>query len=125
MSYLNHPVAYLVDSDIDQDGNLINPQIPKDIPVLIMIQANFCGHCTKAKPALQKFAEKNKGKVFVGTIQGDGKEPGEQELSKRLSNIYPTFRGFPEYVKYMGGKYVGNHEGGRSIEDLEEFVFKN
>lgn len=125
MSYLNHPIAYLVDSDLDQEGNLINPDIPKDKPVIIMIQANFCGHCTKAKPEFQKFAEKNKGKVFAATIQGDGKEKGEPELSKRLSNIFPDFRGFPEYVKYNNGKFEGTHDGGRSVEDLEKFIFKH
>ena len=124
MSYLNMPIAYLVDSDFDDNGNIINPQIPTDIPVLVMIQANFCGHCTTAKPAFQKLAEQNKGKIFAATIQGDGKETGESQLSRRLSSIVPGFRGFPEYVLFKNGKRI-KHEGGRSKDDLENFAFNN
>ena len=50
------------DQDFDSNGNLINSKIPKNIPVLIMIQADFCGYCTKAKPEFEKFAKKNEGK---------------------------------------------------------------
>ena len=122
MSYLNKPVAYLVESDFDNNGNLINPQIPRDKPVVIMLQGNFCGYCTQAKPAFQKFAESNKGMVFAATIQGDGKEPGEQELSKKLNEFFPDFEGFPTYIGYKNGKFVGVHHGGRSVEELEKFA---
>ena len=122
MSYLNKPVAYLVDSDFDDDGNLINPEIPKDIPVLVMVQANFCGHCTHAKPSFQELAENSKGEIFAVTIQGDGNEPGEEELSSRISKIIPEFRGFPEYVLFKNGKFVKKHEGGRSVSELKAFA---
>jgi len=121
--YLNKPVAYLVNDDIDEDGNIVNDLIPKDIPVLIMVQANFCGHCTVAKPAFQTLANKNEGKIFCATIQGDGKEPGEEELGERLSKLIPEFRGFPDYVLFKNGKFVQKHEGGRSLEALEKFVY--
>jgi thiol-disulfide isomerase/thioredoxin len=123
MKYLNKPVAYLVDTDFDKNGKLINPKIPKDIPVLLMIQANFCGHCTNSKPEFQKLAEHNKNKIFCATIQGDGKEKGEEELGKRLNNIFSGFRGFPEYMLYENGQFVKQHDGGRSSDDLEKFVF--
>lgn len=122
MSYMNKPVAYLVDSDFDVNGNLVNPKIPKDIPVLLMVQANFCGHCTHAKPAFQELAENNKGTIFAATIQGDGNEPGESELSKRISEIVPDFRGFPEYALFKNGKFLKKHEGGRSVNDLVKFA---
>jgi len=125
MSYLNKPVAYLTNDDFDAEGNIVNNQIPKDQPVLIMIQGNFCGYCTQAKPAFQKLAEKYVGKIFCATIQGDGKEKGEAELSKRLNSVLPGFRGFPEYVLYKNGKRVKKHEGGRTMEELESFVLNN
>lgn len=124
MSYLNKPVAYLVDSDFDSDGNMINPKIPKDIPVLLMVQANFCGHCTHAKPAFQELANKNQGKIFAVTIQGDGEEPGEEALSRKISKIVPGFRGFPEYALFKNGKFVKKHAGGRSVADLEAFALQ-
>lgn len=122
MLFLNKPVAYLQDKDFDAQGNLVNPQIPKNLPVLIMVQAGFCGHCTHAKPAFQEFANKNVGKVFCATIQGDGKEPGEAELSKRLNDLIPNFVGFPEYVVINNGKLTKKESGGRGVKDLDDFV---
>ena len=122
MMFLNDPVVYLVDSDFDSSGNLINKDIPNDKPVMVMIQAGFCGHCTNAKPAYQEFANKNKDKVFVATIQADGKEPEEKELGKRLNSFLPEFRGFPDYRVYHKGKLVKNHKGGRGVQDLENCI---
>jgi thiol-disulfide isomerase/thioredoxin len=123
MKYLNLPVVYLQDQDFDNNGNLVNPELLKTKkPVMIMIQGNFCGYCTQAKPAFQKFAEENKGKVICATIQGDGKESGEKELSNRVSKIHPNFRGYPGYVLYKNGKLYKVHDGGRGVKDLEKFL---
>jgi thiol-disulfide isomerase/thioredoxin len=122
MTYLSTPVAYLVDSDFDSNGNLTNPDIPKDKIVFIMVQAGFCGHCTHAKPEFQKVADANKDKYFFATIQGDGSEKGEQELSSKLSDFIPGFRGFPEYVVYFGGKFKEKYEGGRKSENLQQYL---
>lgn len=122
MIYLQKPVAYLTDSDFDDNGNLINKKIPNDIPVVIMIQANFCGYCSHAKPAFQEFANKYEGKVFCATIQGDGTQPGEKELMKKIKKIDPSFKGYPDYVGYKNGKLIKVHTGGRNVSDLETFV---
>ena len=122
MSNLVRPIAYLQDSDFDSKGNLVNPDIPKNKPVVIMIQASFCGHCVTAKPAFQEFANKNSGKVFCATIQGDGKEKGEDELAKRLDVICPDFKGFPSYVGYKHGKFVAVNNEGRDVNSLEKFA---
>ena len=121
MKYLNKPIYYLQRNDFDDNGNLINQNIPKDIPTIIMIQANFCGHCVTAKPAYQELANKMNGKVFFATIQGDGTEPGEKELNDILNKIDLKFKTFPTYIAY----YKGNrkvHNGGRSVNDLEKFI---
>lgn len=123
MKYLNKPVAYLQKQDFDEEGNLINPDIPKNIPVVIMLQAAFCGYCTQAKPAFQQFANKYQGKVFCATIQADGDVSGEKELGTMLNKIDPKFRGFPSYVKYLNGKLVSSDIQGRGVEHLEIFAF--
>jgi len=122
--YLTRPIAYLQVTDFDQSGNLINPEIPKDIPVVVAIMANFCGHCTMAKPAFQKFADQNKDIVFAATIQGDADNsmPGEQELKSKLNIFYPDFKGYPHYVLYKGGKRVPKQIKGRGVEELVEFI---
>jgi len=122
MKYLYKPVAYLQASDFDSQGNLINPEIPKNVPVVVMVQGNFCGYCTQAKPAFQQFAEQNNGRVFCATIQGDGQEEGEPELQKKLSKFYDDFQGYPHYVLYRGGKRVPKQIKGRGVGELNEFA---
>jgi len=122
MTYLDRPVAYLQNDDFDSDGNIINPDIPDNTPIVIMLQANFCGHCTKAKGDFQEFANNNKGKIFCATIQGDGNEKGESELAKRLSSMYKGFVGYPTYVGYRNKKSKYKmHDGGRDSKSLQSF----
>jgi hypothetical protein len=122
MKYLNKPVYYLQITDFDSEANLINPNIPKNIPTIIMIQAGFCSHCTTSKPAYQEFANKNQDKAFFTSIQADGDQPGEKELGKILSKIDPTFRGFPHYMAYNKNDKRITHNGGRSVAELEKFL---
>jgi len=123
MMFMDEPVHYLENSDFDKDGNLINPDIPKNLPVVIMLQANFCGYCTSAKSAFEEFAKENTDRVFAATIQGDGNVRDEAPLGKRLNTIKKKFRGFPDYVLYINGKRVEKEIGGRSKVDLEKFTF--
>lgn len=122
MLYLNKPVAYLEEQDFDQEGNLVAPGVPKDLPVIIMMQSSWCPHCTLAKPAFQEFANANEGKVFCATIQADGDRESEKALGKRAKQLKPGFRGFPEYVLYQGGKRIDRNIKGRGVEHLEKFT---
>ena len=122
MKYLNKPIAYLQDSDFDVNGNLVNPNIPKNMPVVVMLAANYCHFCTEAKPAYQHFANQTRGKVFCTTIQGDGNMPGEKELAKRLNKINPSFKGYPDYLLFLNGKRVNKDIKGRGVNELFEFV---
>jgi len=119
--FLTKPIAYLTINDFDSNGNIVNPKL-KNGKVIIMIQANFCGYCTIAKPAFQELANQNQSNFICVTIQGDGKETGEKELNDMIKKIDPTFRGFPGYVGYKNGKYVKSHSGGRSVQELENFA---
>ena len=121
-SELNKHVAYLEDQDFDLSGKLINPDVPKNVPVVIMMQASWCPHCTNAKPAFQQFADQYKGKVFCATIQSDGERASEKLLGKRLEVIKPGFQGFPDYVLYKNGSRVNKEITGRGVEQLESFV---
>ncbi len=118
---LEYPVAYLEVSDFDQNGNLTNPKI-KNKKVIVMAQADFCGYCTKAKPAYQDFAKKisNRGDIVIATIQGDSKNEGEK-FGGLLQKIVPNFQGYPSYFAIVGGSKIP-HEGGRALADLEQFA---
>lgn len=123
-------IPYLEITDFDNEGNLINPKIPKDKTIIIFIQANYCGHCTMAKKALQDFADKygQKGAniVYVATIQGDGENQGEKELRNKLQTFYKDFQGYPHYVLYKKGKRIfpkpENELKGRGVEHLKNFT---
>lgn len=122
MTDLKRPIAYLEDKDFDSQGNIVNSDIPKNVPVIIMIQASWCPHCESAKPAFQNFAKKYEGKVFCATIQADGERESEKALGKRVSSIKKGFRGFPEYLKYQAGIQVDEQITGRNVENLEKFA---
>lgn len=119
---MSDSVAYLEDSDFDQSGALINPTIPKNIPTVVFIQASWCPHCQHAKPTFQEFAIRMKGKVFSATIQADGERDSEKALGKRVKQIKPGFRGFPDYVLFVNGKRVNKEISGRNMSDLMEFA---
>lgn len=120
--YLNKPVVYLQADDFDQDGKLVNPNIPRDKPVMIMVQALFCGYCTKAKPDFQRFADDNQDKVFCATIEADGSEPGEPELAKKIDQYFPDFLGFPHYEVFKNGERLKSYSDGRDKKSLEAFL---
>lgn len=127
MEFLEWPVNYLQISDFDPtNGNIINGELlEQGKNTMIMIQAKFCGYCTKAKPAYQEFGNQFNEQVFVTTIQSDGDVDGERELGKILKKIDPTFQGFPAYVLYDDkGKYLKTHSGGRAKSDIYNFAFK-
>ena len=86
-----------------------------------MLAANFCGHCTAAKPAYQEAADKHP-EIFFATIQGDSQNPEEQKLSQRLSQMFENFQGYPTFVGYRGGKYVRTHDGPRDVESIVNFA---
>ena len=114
-------VGYLEDVDFDRNGNLINSDIPKDKPVVVMIFASWCGYCRQTKPAFQEFANKMKGKVFCAAIQSDGERPSEKRLSDKLKTIKPDFRGFPDFILFKNGKQINKELKGRSVQDFIEF----
>ena len=121
--YLVHPVAYLQVSDFNSNGQLTNPLLTKG-RVFIMLQAIFCGHCTTSKPAFQQLTNKysGKGNVIFATVQGDGTEKGEKDLSQMMTKLIPGFKGFPTYVLYENGSFKTTFEGGRSVEAMEKFL---
>ncbi len=123
MSHLNIPIAYLENEDFDHNGNLINDNIPKNIPVVIMTQADFCSHCVDAKQDFQQFANQQIHNVFCATIsQGSSSNKSEQELISRIRQINPSFRGFPDYMLYYNGKRVNKNIQDRSVQGLVDFV---
>ena len=113
----NGQVAYFEMEDFDEQGNL---KIQFDKPVVIMLQATWCVHCTTFKPLYQKFSMQSKDNVFSANIQADGTET-EKKLMGVMTKLVPGFRGFPTIIAYKNGKYNKTYEGPRTVEGLLEF----
>ena len=121
---LNGPLAYLQVTDFDDNGNIINTQIPKDKPIIIMLQASWCGHCTHAKPAFQSFANNNVDTVFCATVAADGTQPGEKELAQKFSGGFKgvSVRGFPTYIGIKNNGDMIENKFGRDEQSLKRFA---
>lgn len=117
---LKYPVAYLEEEDFDDDGRLIAYQL-QGMPVMIMIQAGWCGACSHAKPEFQKFADMKV--VAAATIQNDGERESERQLAANVSKIYPeAFRGYPSYMLVTADGRRIAYNGPRDAESLKSFA---
>ena len=79
---------------------------------LIMVQADWCGHCTSAKPDFQKLFNSNKDKFFVGTVSNDDKE-----VVGMLG-----IQGFPSYFAVKGGVIGSEANVGRDLTSMTKFL---
>jgi thiol-disulfide isomerase/thioredoxin len=122
--YLLSPILYLESKDFTIKKHLKHSSL-REKTAIVMVQANKCGHCSSAKPAFQKFAEKNKD-IACLTIQCNMGNSTEEE--KKLMNIVlelkPDFQGFPDYMKFVNGKYIREEISGRDEKALQKFVTK-
>lgn len=112
-------VLYLEDSDINPDASL-KSHVNNGKPVVMMVQGNFCPHCTTAKPAFQKLAQ-SMPNIAVVTVQIDG-GTSDKKAAQMLSAVnkspgVPAFLGFDKQ-----GKFVKVHSGGRDFESLRQFA---
>ena len=113
-------VAYLEIQDFNSDGSL-KPYVGQGKPVLLMGQGNFCGHCQKAKPALQQLAN-SQNQFVVATILSDG-DKSEKEASKFFKVWDNQHRGIPAYFGFSSnGKFNTTHQTGRDLESLKKFA---
>lgn len=115
-------VGYLENQDVDTKGNLINPKIPKNKPVVVMVMAGWCPHCVSMKPIYQEFANQYRDKVFCTVIQQDGDRQSEKDLAARIKTFYPEFRGYPTFFLYKNGKRINKSLQDRSLQGMVEFA---
>ena len=119
---LYYPIMYLDNNDFKGDRLVLPNDMQNQKDVVVMLQTSWCPHCTDAKPAFQKFADQYKNEVFCATIQADGDSPDEKKLGKRIKEIVPGFRGFPDYCLFVKGKRVDKQIQNRTVQGLVEFA---
>lgn len=110
-------IAYLEGDDVNADGSL-KSHVGNGKPVLVMVQGNFCGYCTRAKPDFQKLL--NNGVFAVATVQTDG-SGSDQVAASKLSKVNKS-PGVPSFIGFdKDGKFVKSHNGGRDSQSLMNF----
>jgi thiol-disulfide isomerase/thioredoxin len=111
-------IVYLEGVDIDNNGNLM-PHVGNGKPVLVLIQTNYCGYCSQAKPAYKELIAMVPNAV-IATVQSDGGESDKLASSKLGKN---KGQGVPSYLGFdKNGKFVRRHEGGRDANSLKNFI---
>ena len=127
MEFNNTKVIFLEITDFN-NGVLTYNGRPFPGKVLVMVQGDYCGFCTKAKPDFIRLANDHgattlsDNSVVFATIKVDGKK-SESELSKRLPEITgEDLRGIPAYLMFQNGQFVGVHNGGRDAGSLKKFL---
>lgn len=117
------PVVYLEIEDFDPVSGLLHGEFKKK-PVLVMIQANYCGACTRSKPEFQKLADKNPG-FILATAQLDGEKESEKKIANILDKISPGITSIPAYILFFDNQKIMYTGTTRTGEDLYRFVQKN
>lgn len=75
-------------------------------PHMIVIYADWCGHCQRAEPVLTKLADKVDGKATVYAID-------ESEYTGDAAKGYPT-------IKIVKSGVASDYEGDREVEPMEK-----
>jgi thiol-disulfide isomerase/thioredoxin len=118
-----YPVAYLEIGDFDLVNGMLVGEL-KNKHTLVMIQANYCGACTRSKPEFQKLADKNPP-FRLATVQLDGEKQSEKQVASILDKISPSISGIPAYILFSNNKKILYQGTTRTAEDLYNFVNKN
>jgi len=124
-------IGYLEDFDL----NIVNETDPKaNILVasqkeptkvfLVMVMADWCGHCKQTEPKYKQMADevKDDSSVQVCIADTTGDRDSEKAMAVKVKKFFPQFKGFPHICMYKAGKFVKNYEGNRSVQDLKNFA---
>lgn len=110
-------IPYLEEADLTDEGH-IQPSVMKALgnkPVLMMVQGNFCGWCSVAKPEFQKLANQSDFRCL--TIQIDDGKTGDKAAQK-VGKVHPS-RGVPTFLVFdKTGKFVKAHDSERTADAL-------
>jgi thiol-disulfide isomerase/thioredoxin len=124
--FKNCDVSYVEDFDFSFNNAIFKPSLANpDNLYVIMVFADWCGHCKHFIPEYKSLATTLKDtRMKLCCIDGsrEGIRPSERSLVSRIKEIMPEFRGFPTIVMYKGGKLIKTHQGERKAEALHSVL---
>jgi thioredoxin 1 len=90
-----------------------NDLIKNKQPVLVDFHATWCGPCKMMAPELQKFAQKNTGKLRVVKIDIDKNQKAAQQFN---------IQGVPTLILFKEGKVLWRQSGAMSSQQISDGV---
>ena len=82
-------------------------------PVLVDFHATWCGPCKMMAPELQKYAQKNTGKLRVVKIDIDKNQKAAQQFN---------IQGVPTLILFKEGKVLWRQSGALSSQQIAQGV---
>ncbi len=91
-------------------------------PALVMYYADWCGHCKRTKPLLERARGEYKGKIKIVMLDADASENAPL-LKQEDVNGFPTIRYYKSGVPKVGKKSdYEEYNGERTKEDFLQFL---
>jgi thiol-disulfide isomerase/thioredoxin len=105
---------FIEPNDLDMNNKKINiPPEHKDKLTIVIVIAEWCGHCKKALPNFisdAKNSENNKNFAFyILDSTKDFKNDND-----KISKFFDGFIGYPHIVTMKNGKQIAKYNGNRS-----------
>ena len=112
---------YIEVDDLDMEQKILKPSRDSfpDKLVIVMVMADWCGHCKNAKPEFKKAIEISNDEFIFCFAD----VTSEKELSNKTS-FFKNFRGFPHITCFKNGVEIEQHIGGRKSTDFLNFLEK-
>jgi thiol-disulfide isomerase/thioredoxin len=116
-------IYWLEDFDFRADGTLLPSVLEPGTIFIVIVKAEWCGHCKTATPkfieASNKMKDNKNVKFCIADITGERKS---QQAIKEKTKYLSGFRGFPDIRCFKGGQEHRKYKGNRSTESFMELA---
>lgn len=126
-------MLYLEDLDLDMNNKCLKEDTVKNLSnqgyelIVVMVKAQWCGHCVNASPKFEEASEKiNNDKIAFCFADITGQRQSEKNLQGMTKDFFKNFRGFPNITCFSlnTGKELDTYNGDRSVKSFEEYALK-
>ncbi|KAF5294296.1 hypothetical protein FQA39_LY13440 [Lamprigera yunnana] len=98
------------------NDNTFKKEILSNTPTLVMFYSPMCGHCHKLKPEFTKAAEELE-------VEGINVRMAVFDCTTNpLISEELNIDGYPTVKLFIGGRYIKDYNGNRSLDDLKRFM---